>query len=456
MGIQKPFIESFTQAELMLFIDHYIEKHEILQVPGHSWADCDMLARFLGFNYSRKWSQDEKETLRLHYPYLGAEETSKLLPLRSPLDCVEQARHLGLKTLIKKPRKASSSWMIGEIEILEKYYAAIGYKVSMLLPERSEAACATQAQKVDAGVKAHVKWSNTELEILQKYYPKIGLDVEDFLPGKSRKSIYARAALLNLESPDKWTPEEDELLRLHYPQMGKSAAKFFLGRRTETACIKRAGVLGLTYDNNRRPWSEDELSILDEHYPRIGPKVSEMLLGRSIISCQKKAAQRSLTYRSAEVNRPRSTQKWSSEELKVLQENYPHMGPEVNKLLPSRTKMACIKMAASLGLAFKNSRWSEEEDNILRRNYPEIGIDVAAFLPGRTESACQSRAKVLNISRENVRWSSEEDDLLKKHYPAEGARAFQRLSNRSETACQARVTQLGIQRLQASVPAKSE
>ena len=446
MAIQKPFLEPFTQKELMQFIDHYVEKHEVLHVPGHSWEHCDMLARFFGFGYSRKWSQAEIDTLRLHYAQLGAEGTSKFLPFRSPLDCKAQADHVGLRTSIKPLRKSPSSWTIGEIEILEKYYPVIGAKAAALLSERSERACITQAQNLNIAVH-RVPWSNSELEILQKYYPQIGFEVEKLLPGKSRRSIYVQAGLMSLESPSKWTPTEDDLLRLHYPEMGKDVAKFFFGRRSEIACAKRAIVLGLSYNNNRRPWTEDELSILDRHYPLVGSAVSEMLPGRSIVSCQKKAAQRNLTYQSSKINKPKTAKRWSSEELEILRENYPQMGPGVCQLLPNRTRMACIKMAESLGLDAGINRWSTEEDDILREHYPEMGAEAVVFLPGRTKSACQSRAKALKISREDTRWTAAEDALLKSYYPAEGIKAFQRLPSRTEDACQTRVAILGIERL---------
>jgi len=70
MGIQKPFLESFTTIELKRFIDHCVEKHNVLQVPGHSWEQCDLLARFLEFGYDRTWSQDEITILSEHFELL--------------------------------------------------------------------------------------------------------------------------------------------------------------------------------------------------------------------------------------------------------------------------------------------------------------------------------------------------------------------------------------------------
>lgn len=433
----------------MEFIDRYMEDYVVPQMSNHASEECGLLARFLGFGYSREWSQNEIEILTKNYPKSGAEKTAKLLLLRSPLDCVSQAQKLGLRTTIRPRRKGGSPWMLWEIEIVEKYYPVIGSKVSILLPDRSEYACRTKAVELDLTMR-RVQWSENEIEILKKYYPQIGLDVAEFLPGKSRENIYRRAGLMNLVSPTRWTPAEDELLRSHYPDMGKRAAKFFLGKRSETACIRRAAALGLTFHDNRREWSDDELTVLDEYYPQIGKKVTELLSGRTVTACQKKAAQRGLSYRPQNINRSKGGYSWSPEELEILRKNYPQMRAEIYTLLPNRTKMACMKIAASLGLEPTNKNWSIEEDSILRKNYTEMGSGVSVLLTGRSPSACHSRAKTLKLHRDGMRWSPEEDAILKEYYPHEGASAFQRIPNRTNAACQARVSYLGVYRARAS------
>ena len=75
MDIRKPFLKSFTVKELIQFIDHYIEHRELLHVPGHTWEVCDLVARFLGFGYSRRWAEDEiavlshRSALKKHQSY---------------------------------------------------------------------------------------------------------------------------------------------------------------------------------------------------------------------------------------------------------------------------------------------------------------------------------------------------------------------------------------------------
>lgn len=453
MGIQKPFLEEFSADELMQFVDHYAETDDILHIPGHSWDVCDQLARFLGFGYDRTWSSDETDILTQHYPQLGADETAKLLPLRSPTDCDKKAYNLGLHTFVKRPclKTKVADWMSWELDILYKYYPIIGNKTAIFLPDRSETACTSRASRENITLVKPVQWTDKELDIIRKYYPKIGPDIENILPGKSRQRIIFKAGMMGLSAPSQeWTPQEDELLKLHYPQMGADVSQFFMGRRSRISCATRARSLGIACEKDRQTWSEDELAILDANYPILGPQTSELLPGRTEKSCKKMARSRHLIYQGAKRKKVETWKKWSLEEIEILQSSFPEVGKDVYKLLPNRSKVACMNMAASLGLCKGKKTWSDEEDNILMENYATMGTDVASLLPGRTKSACQNRAQILNLHREKNEWTAEEEAILKEFYPKEGAAAFRRLPNRSEASCRTRLTLLGIYMRRAS------
>lgn len=448
MSIEKPFLESFSMSELMKFIDHFTEQNKILHLPWHSWEQCDQLARFLGFGYVRTWSTDENIILQDNFPQLGAEKTAQMLPYRTPLDCINRARAMGLKTTVKQPKAQSEAvpWMIWELDILEKYYPLIGTKAAMLLSERSEKACFAKAAELNIVTPKPIQWSKEEFQLMEKFYPQIGTDVKAVLPGRTLKSIYRQAQLMGLKAPSHWTPEEDELLNLYYPKMGTSVSKFFFGKRSGIACARRAKSLGLVNQNQRRPWSDEEFCILERFYPEIGPKIVEILPDRTESSCSKMAMRKGLSYKSREVKRRTATKRWSVEELNILRESYPEMGPETYKLLPNRTQTACIKKAIELSLSTGINEWSHDEDQILQANYPEIGAEVTELLPGRSKYACQKRAQALGIMRKSIMWTEDEDAILKMHYPSEGIVAFQRLPNRSTTALEGRVRTLGLHR----------
>ena len=451
MERSKPYLAEFTTAELQTFIDHYIEYGEILHVPGHDWTSCDMVARFLGFGYSRTWSEEEIQILRETYPAAGAKAAEELLPLRSETDCVRKAINLGLRTLVKKERKKADDWMLWEVDLITRYYPVIGSKVALLLPERSESACVTKAIKLHLTAHSPVPWTEHELSILKDYYPKIGPNISDFLPNKTRNNILSKAAAMGLPAPSQeWTQEEDELLKLHYPQMGAEVSKYFFGRRSRSACISRAAVLGLSFDRYRKGWSEEELRILKEYYPQLGPRVSQMLPERTALSCKKKAGQLKLSFSGSGQKQQRRGKNWSHEELAILAENYPTMGDDVCRLLPHRTRSACITMAQQQKLCKKRGEWTPEEVEILRDNYAKMGNGVVSLLPGRTKSACRNKARELKLYANDSRWTSEEDSILINRYPQEGSSVFNLLPNRSESACRTRLCKLGIQIRKAS------
>lgn len=150
MSIPKPFLNKFSVKELMHFIDHHAETGEVLHLSGHTWESCDQLAQFLGFGYNRAWSQEEVGILTCHYSLLGAEETAKLLPLRSAFDCICKAHQMGIRTTVKRLRqeKEACFWSSQELETLSKYHPLIGGKAAILLSGRSETDCLSRANKM--------------------------------------------------------------------------------------------------------------------------------------------------------------------------------------------------------------------------------------------------------------------------------------------------------------------
>ena len=442
--IRKPFLKSFTVNELIQFIDYYMEHGEMLHVPGHLWEECDLVARFLGFGYSRQWTPDETAVLVENYTLLGAEKTSGLLPMRTAFDCKLKADNLGLRTNIKPSRKrGGSAWTIHEIDILSKYYPLLGLKTMVLLPGRTDTSCAGMAQKLGICGQIAEPWSERELEVLKNNYPEMGKGASILLPGRSEYAIRDRARKHGIPAPAKaWTAEEDEIIKAHYPQMGASVASLFQGRRTESACLTRAYVLGVRASIKEAKWSEGELKILKENYPSMGGNVQELLPGRTETACRTMAKKLELTRTH---RKPSMGKRWTDEELEILKEIYPEAGTAgVQKLLPHRSVAACETMANKIGVSTRPAKWSAGEIEILKNNYHKLGKNVAELLPGRTVVSCQVRAAIMGFSIEGHYWSAEEDEILRTYYPREGKAVSQRLPHRSESACTTRANSLGI------------
>ena len=392
MDIRKPFLKSFTVKELIQFIDHYIEHREILHVPEHPWEVCDLVARFLGFGYSRRWSEDEIAVLSENFTPLGAEETSKLLPMRTAYDCKRKADYLGLCTNVKTSQKKDAViWSIYELDILSKYYPIIGQKVMVLLPGRTEAACTRWAKKLGISAQPAELWSKEELQTLKSKYPDMGSSIRRFLPGRSGGAIRSIAFKTGVLSQSKeWTPEEDEIIKTLYPQMGRAIVSLFDGRRTESACQSRASFLGVQNPMKNLEWTERELEILKEHYPSMSRGVVALLPGRTETACKSMAAKLNLV---TSVRKRPVGKKWTEEEIKILKEVYPKAGAAgVHNLLPNRSVTACRAMAIKHGVAVYHTKWSDEEIEILKSNYHKLGQDVAELLPGRNIATCQKKA----------------------------------------------------------------
>lgn len=258
MAIQKPYLEGFSANELMQFIDHYVQTSEVLHVPGHAWEQCDQLAQFLGFGYSRNWTDEETNILICHYPNLGAEETALLLPMRTPDDCTVKASNLRLTTSQKKICKQPSTWTRSELKILAQYYPIIGSKAAILLQAHDESSCRAKAAQNKISKDKRNSWTKEELNLLRRTYPKLGKEAVALFPNRAYHSVIMQASRLSLSSPAIWLPEEDELLKLRYPEIGREVSKYFHGRHSTSACQQRASKLGLHCARGKRKRSKSE------------------------------------------------------------------------------------------------------------------------------------------------------------------------------------------------------
>lgn len=373
--------------------------------------------------------------------------------MRTAYDCKEKADRLGLYTNVKSDRKnRRPRWAVSELNILTKYYPIIGPKAIVLLPGRTEEACCGMARKIGIARPSTGLWSESEFDILKGHYPQMGPEVSSLLPFRSVSGIINMALKMGIPGPDRgWTADDDKIIRAQYPRMGSSVASLLDGRHTETACIKRAHILGLTRPAEECMWSENELEILREHYPQLGRRTAKLLPGRTETACGNMANKLGLTKKGRSFP---GRMPWTEDEIRILRDAYPKSGVSgVQKLLPHRSSSACSKMAIQLGLTANRSKeqikWSDTELEILKSHYPDMGKDVTQLLPGRTTATCQRKASELGLSIRGHYWSEEEDAILKEYYPREGKRVSQRLPNRGEASCDHRARKLGLCRMKS-------
>lgn len=133
-----------------------------------------------------------------------------------------------------------------------------------------------------------------------------------------------------------------------------------------------------------RLWTEAEDKILREYYAAEGSKVRYRWESED---------QQNLAEEEPSKIRTLTTglgkQKWSSSEDEILRNYYPTEGAEVQKRLEGRSKEACNKRAAKLGLCIQGRKeWTAEEDEIIRTYYS--GRQEGSRTIGRENSDCLS------------------------------------------------------------------
>ena len=218
-------------------------------LPNHSANACQMRAQVLGvrkadYHRAKKWSTEEDDVIREHYPYMGTGVQS-YLPGRTRDACQQRANLLGVVQQCYSDRDMSpkNKWSEEEDAILREHYPVMGRRVAELLPHRSETSCYTRAYKL--GVKVH-NWTRKEDNILRKHYPVMGGKVAALLPHHTKAACIARATRLNVKVRYRWSEEEDQLIRTYYPSMGGAVVRM-IPTHSRGACITRAGMLGVKY-----------------------------------------------------------------------------------------------------------------------------------------------------------------------------------------------------------------
>lgn len=90
--------------------------------------------------------------------------------------------------------------------------------------------------------------------------------------------------------PTAWTDREIELLRGTYPDFGMRGALLALPSRTKVAIESKCRELQIranrprqSYVQSRKDqWTREEIKILKENFPKVGPsKMTRLLIGRS-------------------------------------------------------------------------------------------------------------------------------------------------------------------------------
>lgn len=307
---------------------------------------------------------------------------------------------------IRKTKRYSSTadtnWSKEEEKILIENYKILDVKDIASQLKRTVPACRTKMYnlskkegKIITRSKNYAnRWKQEEDEVIKANYAKKGATWCARQLKRTEKACIHRAGILKIKREVFWTTEEDEILKKYYPQYGSKKVSKLLGKSQQT-CYTRAYVLGVHYDNNK--WTKEQTDFIKKYYPLKGAEYVSKTLGRSIVACHSRAA----------ILKLKHPKYWTKEEINFLKENYPKKGSIWVAKQLNRPRQSCKSIASKLKIKFEDEMaWKPKEIEILKQYYPMIGKFVVELLPNRSESSCTNQANRLGIGYQKQESSS--------------------------------------------------
>lgn len=136
-----------------------------------------------------------------------------------------------------------------------------------------------------------------------------------------------------------WTPEDILQLKQSYPKLGLKETALLL-KCSENSVRRKASLLHLKVENNKRFWADEELEFLKNNFESFGCSKCSEILKRSRNSVAKQACRLKL----------KQQQDWTQEQLNFLKDNYSLSGPFILSKELNRTYRAVVKQASLLKL----------------------------------------------------------------------------------------------------------
>lgn len=411
-------------------------RKDIFDVTSKNYQLLEDMSEYMNLDSRKAWSDDDDSFLKEYYSSKGPEYCSIELE-RARHSIIQRAYYLGLRV--------NKTWTEEEDNILKEYYPIEGKEAFKRLCERTIYQCYHRVYKLGLSVPDAL-WSKNEIDILKQYYAEEGVDVVKRLPSRSKSSISGKAKTLglkfNMAKPGKhWTDEELNIIKEFYETEGPDVVHR-LPNRTKTQIMSKASSIGLRAPIGKYPkWTDGNTQKLMELYPSIGreafkefPEYSEAVLKNKVKSLKLKS--------------PRI---WTSEEEKILKDNFPIIGEGIVNLIPRHDYNSCLSKARHLGLIVDSRNiWTEEEINTLVEFYPSEGSKSFKRISTKTLNQCKQKACSLGLrvnAPKQCVWSNEEDSILMKYYPLEGTRVINRLPGRTIEAIMSRAKVKGIKRI---------
>jgi hypothetical protein len=181
---------------------------------------------------NKRWTDEEIETLRKHYPNnVSMDRILHMLPERSYTAVVHKASRLGLvKGNYIPVQRRSRRWTENEINFVRAFYGRVDDReIVDTIPHRTVSSVKSLIFRVGGQKKRthnprNPSWTPFETKLLAKNYTKMTNDeLMEILPNRSFDAIRARLYVLGLRRCRKslakaqackiWTDEEIEILK---------------------------------------------------------------------------------------------------------------------------------------------------------------------------------------------------------------------------------------------------
>ncbi|ELN2574362.1 hypothetical protein [Enterobacter kobei] len=197
-----------------------------------------------------------------------------------------------MSTTPGKERNRRQRWTLAEMRYVEQHYGTVRARVIAEHLGRPLASVHTIAIKLGCSGKA-LPWTEEEKEVIRTRYARgEGITrVMALLPGRTRRTIFAMAATLGVNSARSWSEEELRVLRAHYAAEGTAASRRLPGRTPEAIKVK-ACELGLTFcgdglQGRQQMWQPEELALLQANQHLGLTRLAPLFPGRSRGSVKK-------------------------------------------------------------------------------------------------------------------------------------------------------------------------
>lgn len=216
-------------------------------------------------------------------------------------------------------------------------------------------------------------------------------------------AIEKRPGRLNL-ALIRWDDFEDEFLRRHYQTMTMRQLRLELPKRTKSAIVQRAGVLGLWGNKHLEkgaPWSEHELAVLTMYYPDNGVDLCNALIPeRTENAIQVKVKRMKLRRKGGPRSNRISAQEWSFVMNNVEQLGFVECAREIGDT-PDNLRDKCSRKGincdaidlAMNGKEFRVGPYSDRENEYIHRFFPSQGGVRVALELGRAPKTVINYAK---------------------------------------------------------------